>query len=382
MRPSIVISAVVAALVGFGGTLALIVSAAQAAGASPAEISSGVLGICLAVAATTAVLSVRYRLPIITAWTTPGAALIGASHGLTPGTLVGALLLAGVLILITATVRPLGALVQRLPVPIAAAMLAGVLFRFVTSVFTAAGAKPLLVLPLIALFLVARRLSAFGAVLIVLAAGVAYAFLLGEVKPLPDSLPLPQIVVIWPVFELQALIGVGVPLYLVTMASQNLPGFAVLRVSNYEPPTAAILAVTGFASVITAPLGALTSNLAAITASICTGPDTHPDPSKRWLAGPFYALSYILLAIGGASMVALIAAMPAELIATVAGLALIGSLVNAFGAMGDAALRFPAVITLTVTASGMSLLGIGSAFWGLVAGIVALGAEHIRRPAA
>ncbi|MFK8251685.1 benzoate/H(+) symporter BenE family transporter [Ancylobacter terrae] len=383
MRASIVISAVVAALVGFAGTLALIVSACQAVGATPGQTSSAVLGLCLSMAGTTAVLSVRYRMPIITAWTTPGAALIAASHGVSMEAAVGAFLLVGAMILATAAIRPLGALVARIPTAIAAAMLAGVLFRFATAVFTSAQADPLLLLPLIGLFLVARRLSPFGAVLVVLVAGVGLAALAGRIGALPAGIPLPTPELIWPVFEPQVLIGLGLPLYLVTMASQNLPGFAVLAAAGYTPPTGPILAATGFASVLTAPLGSLTSNLAAITASICTGPDTHPDPGKRWMAGPFYAASYIVLAIGGASLVALIGALPAGLVAAFAGLALLGPLVNALGiAMTDVTRRFPAVLTLAVTASGISLGGLGSAFWGLAAGLLALLVEHVRRPAA
>ncbi|MDQ0510181.1 benzoate/H(+) symporter BenE family transporter [Ancylobacter amanitiformis] len=380
MRSSVITSAVVAALVGFGGTLALIVAASQAVGATPAQTSSAVIGLCLSMAASSAFLGWRHRMPIITAWSTPGAALIAGSHGLVIETAVGAFLLAGVLLLVTAAVKPLGALVQRLPVAIAAAMLAGVLFRFCTAVFTAGQVDPLLVLPLVLLFLVARRISPFGAVLAVLVIGIALAFFLGRVGPLPAGIPLPTVEWVMPRFELQALIGIGLPLYVVTMASQNLPGFAVLQAAGYKPPAPSILAVTAIASLVTAPIGSLTSNLAAITASICTGPDTHPDPAKRWPATSFYALSYLVLAAGGASVVALIAALPPGLVATFAGLALLGPLVNALGtAMADAPRRFPAVLTLAVTASGVSLLGIGSAFWGLVAGLVALGIDHAGR---
>lgn len=379
MRLSLVTSAIVAALVGFGGTLAIIVAALQAVGATPAQTGSAVIGLCLSVAATSAWLGWRHRLPIITAWSTPGAALVAGSHDLTIETAVGACLLVGVLILITAAIKPLGALVQRLPVAIAAAMLAGVLFRFCTAVFTSAEIDALLVLPLVLLFLVARRISPVGAVLMVLVIGVALAFLLGRVGPMPAVMAAPSLEFILPGFELHALIGVGLPLYIVTMASQNLPGFAVLQASGYHPPTRSILAVTGLASLLSAPFGSLSSNLAAITASICTGPDAHPDPQKRWMTTPFYALSYLVLAIGGASLVALIAALPPVLVATFAGLALLGPLVNALGtAMGDAGRRFPAVLTLVVTASGVSLLGVGSAFWGLLAGLVALGIDHVR----
>lgn len=374
---SLVTSGVVAALVGFGGTLPLIVSAAQAVGATPGQISSGVIGLCLSMALTTAWLGWRHRMPIIAAWSTPGGALIAGSHGLTIETVVAAYLLAGLLLLVTAAVKPLGTLVQRLPVAIAAAMLAGVLFRFCIAVFTAGQADPLLVLPLVLIFLVARRISPFGGVLAVLVIGIALAFFLGRVGPLPAELPLPSLEFIVPRLDLQSLIGVGVPLYIVTMASQNLPGFAVLQAAGYRPPTQSILALTAVASLVTAPFGSLTSNLAAITASICTGPDAHPDPAKRWLTTPFYALTYIVLAACGAFMVALIAALPAGLVAAFAGLALLGPLVNALAtSMGDTAKRFPAVLTLAVTASGMTLFDIGSAFWGLLAGLIALGIEH------
>lgn len=380
MRSSVVTSAVVAAFVGFGGTIPLVIAAAQAVGASPDQITSGVIGLCLSMAATSAYLGWRYRMPIITAWSTPGAALVAGTHGLDPHSAVGAFLLAGALILLTAAVKPLGALVQRLPVAIAAAMLAGVLFRFCTSVFTAAQADPLLVVPLIVLFLIARRISPFGAVLAILAIGIALAFFLGHVGPLPAGIPVPQLALVMPRLDMEALIGVGVPLYIVTMASQNLPGLAVLQAAGYKPPAPPLLAITGLASLITAPFGSLTTNLAAITASICSGPDTHPDPAKRWAASPFYALTYIGIAVGGASVVALLAALPAGLIAAFAGLALLGPLVNALGtAMGDAGRRFPAVLTLAVTASGVSFLGIGSAFWGLAAGLAALGIDHAGR---
>ena len=160
------------------------------------------------------------------------------------------------------------------------------------------------------------------------------------------------------------------------MASQNLPGFAVLKASGYQPPSRPILAVTGLASVVTALFGAHTSNLAAISAAICTGPDTHPDPAKRWMVGPFYALSYLIFAAFSAALIGLIAALPPELIKTVAGLALMGAFAGALGsALSEGAKVFPAVMTLAVTASGLTLFGIGSAFWGLVAGLVTLGLD-------
>ncbi|HEU4519526.1 MAG TPA: benzoate/H(+) symporter BenE family transporter [Microvirga sp.] len=380
MRLSIVTSALVAALVGFGSTIALIISAAQAVGASPDETTSWVTALCLAMAGTSAYLSLRHRLPIITAWSTPGAALIGASAGVTLPSAVGAFLVAGALIVLAALFRPVGALIERIPGPVAGAMLAGIVLRFVVGVFESAGTAPAFVLPLVGLFLLVRLFNPALAVLAVLAAGLAAAFGFGLAGPLPDGLALSGLTLVTPAFEPAALIGLGVPLFLVTMASQNLPGFAVLRGSGYERvPTRSILAVTGLASILSAFFGAHTSNLAAISAALCTGPDTHPDASKRWLTGPFYALAYLAMAAFGATLIGVITALPPELIRTVAGLGLIGALSGArTTAMAEESRRFAAVLTFAVTASGLSLFGIGSAFWGLVAGLVTVGLDRAR----
>jgi benzoate membrane transport protein len=380
MRLSIVTSALVAALVGFGSTIAIIIAAAKAVGADAAQTSSWVTALCLSMAVTSGYLSIRHRMPIITAWSTPGAALIAASSGIGIHAAVGAFLLAGALIVLTAAFRPIGNLIARIPASVAAAMLAGVLIRFVMVVFESAQASPGLVLPLVAVFLLVRLVSPSSAVLAVLGVGVAMAFGLGSAGPLPAGIELSSLTVIAPAWEPTALIGLGVPLFLVTMASQNLPGFAVLRASGYTAPSRSILAVTGLASMATAPLGAHTSNLAAISAAICTGPDTHPDPAKRWLTGPFYALTYAVFAASSAWLIGVIGALPAELTKAVAGLALIGALAGALGsALSDERQRFPAVLTLAVTASGLSMFGIGSAFWGLAAGLLAIGLDGLVR---
>jgi benzoate membrane transport protein len=286
---------------------------------------------------------------------------------------VGAFLFAGVLVLVTAAFRPVAALIEAIPTSVAAGMLAGVLVGFVAAIFQHAAASPALVLPLVSVFLVARLVSPAGAVLVALAAGLALTFGLGLAPGVAFEPQWPRLTFIMPRLDLAVLIGLGLPLYLVTMASQNLPGFAVLRAAGYKPPSRSILAVTGLASVLTAPFGAHASNLAAITASICTGPDVHPDPAKRWLAGPVYAAAYLVLAALGAASVTVIAAMPAALVATIAGVALLAPLANALGtALADAKDRIPATLTFAVTASGMTLAGIGSAFWGLVAGVIVL----------
>ena len=373
MRGSVVVSALVAVIVGFFGALAVVLAATRAVGATPEETSSWVTALCLTMAVTTPILSIRHRLPIVTAWSTPGAALIAASSGVSMSAAVGAFLLANALMVLTALFRPLSAWIEKLPTSVAAAMLAGVLIRFVIAVFDSAQAFPALVLPLVALFLVMRLISPFGAVLIVLVTGVVLAEILGLNGPMP-GVAISSLVFIAPTFDAAVLIGLGVPLYLVTMASQNLPGFAVLKAAGYQVPSRSIIAVTGLASLATAPFGAHASNLAAISASICTGPDAHPDKDKRWMTGPFYGAAYLVLAVFGASLVSLFHALPQALIVTVAGTALLGALSGALGsAMADEKDRIAATLTLAVTASGFSFLGIGSAFWGLAAGLVTLG---------
>ncbi|MFG1276123.1 benzoate/H(+) symporter BenE family transporter [Xanthobacter autotrophicus] len=380
MRVSVIVSAFVAALVGFGGTLALILAAAAAVGASPAEASSWVAAICLAIAATSAFLSMRYRMPIIAAWSTPGAALIaGFGSGIGMASATGAFLVAGLLMVLCAAIKPLGALVARIPVAVAAAMLAGVLVRFVMALAEHAAASPALVLPVIAVFFIIRRLSPNWAVPAALVAGGAAAILLGRVGPMPAP-ELSALVWTTPRFDPSVLVGLGVPLFLVTMASQNLPGFAVLRASGYVPPVRPILAVTGLASMVTAPFGAHATNLAAITAALCTGPETHPDPRQRWRAGPAYAGFYVLLAAAGASLVGVFAALPPALIATIAGLALLSPLTGALtAALHEDRHRLAAVATFATTASGVTALGLGAPVWGLAAGLAIIGLDHLRR---
>lgn len=380
MRASAAISGIVAALVGFGGTVALVIAAAQAVGAGPVETASWLASVCLATAAISGYLSLRHRMPIIGAWSTPGAALIAATGGsIGLGDAVGAFILAAGLILLTAAFRPLARAIERIPMGIAAAMLAGVLLQFVVALFDSAVAMPALVLPLIALFLTARLASPAGAVLAVLVGGVLLVFALGLDGPLPEGIGLASLTPIMPGFDAGALIGLGLPLYLVTMASQNLPGFAVLHAAGYQAPTRSILGISGLASLLSAPFGAHTTNLSAITAAICSGPDTHPDPGKRWHAGMVYAGVYVVLTLFGASLVLLFEAMPPALIVTVTGCALAAPLVGALGtALAGADERFAAVMTLVVTASGVEFAGIGSAFWGLLAGLAILGLEQAK----
>ncbi|MEZ5818435.1 MAG: benzoate/H(+) symporter BenE family transporter [Hyphomicrobiaceae bacterium] len=378
MPLSTITAAVVAALVGIAGALAVVLEAARALGATPAETTSWVTALCLSMALTSGLLSWWHRMPIITAWSTPGAAVIAATGGtIKLDAAIGAFLLAAVLIVATALIRPLDAAVRRIPVGVAAGMLAGVLVRFVLQMIDIAPQAPFIVLPLVALFLVVRLRSPGTAMLLVIAAGTLIAAALGLVPRWPP-LTLSAFTFVPARIDVPTLIGLGLPLYLVTMASQNLPGAAVLKASGYEPPLSSSLLVTGLASLAIAPLGAHTINLAAITAAICTGPDAHPDPAKRWWAGIAYMVVYTGLAAAGASLVALFAAFPAALVKTIAGLGLLGALTGALGsAVADDRHRFAAVVTFAVTASGIAVAGIGAPFWGLLAGLLVLGLDRL-----
>ncbi|ERM02623.1 benzoate transporter [Brucella intermedia 229E] len=380
MRFSVFASSAVAAIVGFGGTLALIIAAAQVLGATQAETASWVTAICLAIAASSAWLSIRYKMPIIAAWSTPGLALIGASAGFSMPEAVGAFIVTALALVATGLIRQLSVLVSRIPASVASGMLAGVLLSFVIAAAKTVPGDPVFVLPLVALFFVIRLFNPSLAVIAVLVIGMVFALVTGR----SPALPAPEIstlTLIWPEFNMGAMIGLAIPLYLVTMASQNLPGFAVLRASGYEPPTSACLRVTGLFSLLTAPFGASTTNLAAISAALCTNPDAHPDAARRWLTGPVYAAIYVVFALfGGASLVAIFAVLPVTLIALVAGLALTGPFINAMSlALKDEQERLAATITFAVTASGMAFFGIGSAFWALIAGLCVTFLEHLRK---
>lgn len=377
MRASLFSAALVAAFVGYGSTIALVLAAAAAVGASPAQTTSWVLAVCLAKAIGTAALSTWHRVPVVLAWSTPGAALIAASTGFTMAEAVGAFLLAALLIAATGLVKPLGALVARIPDGIAGAMLAGVLLPFCLKGAGAAQAAPALVLPMVAVFALVRLKNPALAVLAALATGLILAFATGAAV-LPELPPIPPTpIFVMPEFHLAALIGLGLPLYLVTMASQNLPGFATMRAAGYEPPVRAALGVTGGISAVAALFGAHTVNMAAITAAICMGDDVHPDRAQRWKVGLAYALVWIGLGLTGPVILALLGALPPALMTALVALALLGPLTGALaGAYAHADQRFAATITVAVAASGVAIAGVGAAFWGLLAGLVVWGMER------
>ncbi len=380
MRISLLSSALVAALVGYGASVAIVLSAAAAVGASPAETTSWLLAVCLVKAAGSAVLSAWKRVPVVLAWSTPGAAVIAATNGVTLPEAVGAFVLAGVLITLTGAVRPLGRLVEMIPEGIAGAMLAGVLVPFCLKGAGAAQALPVVVLPMIVAFVLVRLWNPAMAVLGALALGLALAFGTG-IATAPDlALTWPKPVLILPEFRASVLIGLGLPLYLVTMAAQNLPGFATMRAAGYAPPVREALTVTGGLSAVAAFFGAHPINMAAITAAICLGDDVHPDRDQRWKVGLAYGAVWVCFGLAGPLIIAVLAALPPEVMAALVALALLGPLMGALaGAFAAPEQRFAATMTLVVTASGVAVFGIGAAFWGLVAGLAVFALERLRR---
>lgn len=380
MRASVISSALVAALVGYGSTIALILSAAAAVGATPAQTASWVLAISLAKAAGSAFLSYTNRMPIVLAWSTPGAALIAATSGITMAEAVGAFVLAGLLIALTGAVRPLGRAVALIPDGVASGMLAGVLLPFCLKGAGAAEALPALAFPMVAVFLLIRLKNPALAVLGALALGLVLAFGTGRADFPALDFALPQLEFIAPTFRADVLLGLGLPLYLVTMASQNLPGFATLRAHGYAPPVRAGLVTTGVLSAISGLFGAHTTSMAAITAAICMGPDTHPDAEQRWKAGMVYAGFWAALGLFSPVILTVLLALPPALMVALVALALLGPLMGALtSAFTPPATRFAATVTLAVTASGVAAFGIGAAFWGLAAGLLVHGIETLKR---
>ena len=378
MTASMVSAALVAALVGYGSTIALVLSAAVAVGANAAQAASWVLAVCLAKALGSAFLGWYARVPVVLAWSTPGAALIAASSGYTINEAVGAFILAGGLIALTGLIRPLEDLIARIPADIASALLAGVLLPFVLRLGGAVQASPLAVLPMVAVFALIRMRNPSYAMLAALGLGLLLGLWGVPVHALGVTLPAPLF--IRPDFHMGALIGLGIPLYLVTMASQNLPGFATLRAAGYEPPVRPALITTGGLSAVSALFGAHPVSMAAITAAICLGDDVHPDRAERWKVSLAYGGVWVLLGLFSPVVIALMSILPPPIVTGIVALALISPLSGALStAYAFEKHRFAATVTLTVTASGVTVLGIGAALWGLLAGLLFYAMEEMRR---
>lgn len=361
----------VAVLVGFTSSAAIVFQAAQAAGAGTEAIGSWMLALGVGMGLTCIGLSWRYRMPIVTAWSTPGAALLATSlGGVGLGEATGAFVFSGLLIVLVGATGLFERLIGRIPIALASALLAGVLTRFALEAVLAARSLPLLVLPMFGLYLVGKRCWPRYAVILMLLGGLAIAAALGAIRTDAIALTLAHPVPVMPVFSLPVLIGVGIPLFVVTMASQNVPGVAVLKGAGYAPPVSAITTWTGVATVVLAPFGGFAFNLAAITAAICTGPQAHEDPRRRYLASIAAGVFYLCAGLLGASVALLFGALPPELIVAIAGIALLATIGNGLHAASlDERWREPALITFLVTLSGASFFSIGAAFWGLVAGL-------------
>lgn len=377
--PSAVAAGCLAALIGFGSTVALIVEAARPFGASPAQVTSAVTALCIGMAVGGPLLSLWLRMPIVLAWSTPGAALLGASAlGVGYAEAVAAYVTAAGLTILLGLVPALGRLVERIPAPVAAGMLAGVLLPFCLNVFTTLKVDPLFAGVLLAAYIAARQLVPTYALLIVLGLGIALVAARGQITGMDGLALVGSLEFTRPAFDWRAMVSLGVPLFLVTLVSQNLPGIAVLRSAGYHPPARPLLLATGAAWLVLAPFGALGVNLAAITAALCTGEDAHPDREQRYVVGVVYGLAYVGLALFSAPLVGLFTTMPRAVVMTIAGIALLGPLTNALvGMLSQPEDREAAILTFAATASGVSLLGIGAAFWGLVAGFVALAARKL-----
>jgi benzoate membrane transport protein len=377
----------IAAAVGYGSSFAIVLQGLIGVGASPGEAASGLLALGTAMGLAGIVFALRYRMPIAVAWSTPGAALL-ATTGADPigfPAAVGAFGVAGALVVLAGIWRPLGRAVLAIPAPLANAMLAGVLLSFCLAPFKAVAEVPMLALPVILAWIVVGR---FARLYAAPAAVVAAIVMMGmdalgwlpagaaadpgsamSVPMLAPHFLLPRLEWVAPAFTWSATVSIALPLFLVTMASQNIPGLTVLRTYGYEPPSSPLLVGTGIASLVVAPFGGHAVNLAAITAALCAGPDAHPLPQKRYIAAVACGCAYVAMGVLAPFAVGFISASPPILIDAVAGLALLG----AFGASTAAFLtasteRDAALVTFAVTASGLSYFGIGSPFWGLVAG--------------
>ncbi len=374
----------VASLVGVTAAFTVVLAGLQAVGASQAQAASGLLAATVTMGAASVLLSWRYRMPITSAWSTPGAALLMSMSSATGGwpAAIGAFVTCGVLLTLTGLWPGLARLVQRIPAPIAQAMLAGILLPLCVAPVGALVVEPLAVAPILATWLVLTWLRPKWAVPAALAVGlvVIVVWLVQSGTPLPPSAFVPRAEWTTPTFSLQALTGIALPLYIVTMASQNIPGVAVMAGFGYTVPWRPALTVTGIGSIIGAPFGGHAINLAAISAALAAGPEAGPK-DRRWIAGVTAGFGYLTLGLLSGGLATAVLAAPVQIVQTIAGVALVAAFASACaGAMQDKSLRIPAAVTLLVAASGVSAAGLSSAFWALVAGVLVAAALK-RRPA-
>lgn len=378
------IAGVVTALVGFTSTFAVVLTGLRSVGASPAQAASGLLAITLVVGIGCVILASRYRIPITVAWSTPGVALLAATGTVDGGwsAVVGGFFVCAALILCTALFPPLGALIARIPPSIAQAMLAGVLLPLCVAPFVGLVDDPWGVAPVLIVWLVASRVLPRWAVpLAFVAAIVVVAIELARTGVNADAASLlPHLEFTAPTLTLGAVVGVGLPLFVVTMASQNVPGVAVMRSLGFTIPWRPAMLVTGLGSAAAAGFGGHVMNLGAISAAIAAGPDSHPDPKRRWVAGVSAGGTYLVLGALSAAFAAIVLLAPAGVIPAVAGVALFGAFGSAVQqAIDDPGERVPAVVTFLVAASGIAVFGVSAAFWALLAGLVVRTVLHVGR---
>ncbi|WP_300552488.1 benzoate/H(+) symporter BenE family transporter [Limnohabitans sp. Rim8] len=362
----------VAVLVGFTSSAAIVFSAAQALGASPEQMVSWMWALGIGMGVTSLALSLWYRLPVLTAWSTPGAAVLAVSQGVSLPEATGAFMVCALMIVWVGYSGWFERLMSKIPLALASALLAGVLARFALDAVGAVAHAPVLVVTMTLSYLLGRRWWPRWSVPVVLLVGMAVAAVQGQlhVSSVVWSWALP--VWVGPTWSWATMVSVALPLFVVTMASQNLPGVAAQRASGYDIPVSPVVGATGLASLLLAPFGGYALNLAAITAAICMGKEAHPDPSRRYTASVAAGLLYIGLGLAGGTIVSLMAAFPQALVLAVAGLALLGTMASGLSvAFKDEQHREAALLTFLVTLSGVTVAGVGSAFWGVVVGVLA-----------
>jgi len=373
----------VAVLVGFTSSVAIVFQAAQSFGATPAQITSWIWALGLGMGLCSLVPSLLLRKPVMVAWSTPGAAVLataGAAGSFSMGEAVGAFMVCSLLVILVGATRALERVADRIPMEIASALLAGVLARFGIQAFAAAQTALPLVLLMVGTYLVARRMAARYAVVVTLVVGILWVLMTGQMAWSMEPVRLAMPVFVAPQWSVSAIVSLAIPLFVVTMASQNLPGMAVIRASGYELPVSRLITMTGWASLVLAPFGAFALNFSAITAAICMGPEAHEDRLKRYTAAASCGAIYIVIGLFGALVTGLLTSFPKELVVAIAGIALLSTIGNGLAsALRDERHREPALITFLVTLSGITLMDIGSAFWGVVAGSLALFVQQYKQ---
>lgn len=373
----------VAVLVGYASSAAIIWQAADAAGADARQIAGWLTMLGIGMGISTLALTLWYRAPVLTAWSTPGVALLATSlHGSTLNEAVGVFIFASMLILICGITGLFARLMRLIPHTLSAAMLAGILLRFGLDAFTSLQGHFLLCGSMLVSWLLAKACAPRYAVVAALLAGLAICLVTGEFKTESVSPVVVMPAFTAPHFSLNSLLSIGLPFFLVTMTSQNAPGVATLKASGYNVPVSPLMVVTAAIALLLAPFGVFSICIAAITAAICQGSEAHPDPAKRWLAAAAAGVFYLLAGFFGGSISALLTALPLAFIHTLAGLALLSTIAGSLHqALSHERERDAAIVTFLVTASGLTLVGIGSAFWGVIAGGACYGVFSLTRRA-